>query len=297
MSLNTLVIPAAGLGTRMRALTRSQARAMNHTDLPKEMLGLGGKPAIQYALALGRDAGVSRAVVVLRQGKEIIGQYLRGESPHMFPEACEELAGIREAMALRFVFQSEPLGEGDAISLCRDLVGQEPFAVVYPDNVHLFRLNRDSALAALASAQASLGADTLALMAVGEHNKRALCHSGRVDLREHSQGLYHISNFLLKTKGSFSPRFPGELRTCGIYTALPHYFDYIEQTRSEMGRPGPGNELTDGKVRRTMLGHGVSFFGLALSGEVCDVGNSLGYERCRNLLLEGEYSHLRSFPG
>lgn len=276
-----LVVPAAGLGTRMRHVL---------PGVPKELLPIGGKPAIQHALAMGRDAGCLRAVVVLHPDKQTIARWLRDPKPDSLytQAAAQEMQELNQAMDIAMIRQPEPQGEADAIALCRNLVQDGVMAVAYPDNIHLpespggpgaLRALRQ-ALAGLGADPAGSGVDMIGLMDPGSANA-GVSDSGRVDLAPVPGSLPRIRDFLPKGEGPFVKRFPDELRTCGIYLALPHFFDFIEQARAAMGRPGPGNELTDGKVRRLMLRAGVTFYGAPLPGQVFDVGNPQGYALCR----------------
>jgi len=99
-----LVIPAAGLGTRMRHV---------HPGLPKELLPLAGKPAVQYAVEEGMDAGIRRIVLIVSRAKEIVRRYFEDEdfSRQLYPGARQDLVRIRERCELTFLYQKEPLGE------------------------------------------------------------------------------------------------------------------------------------------------------------------------------------------
>ena len=136
---------------------------------------------------------------------------------------------------------------------------------------------------------ARTGLDATALMAVDEHAAPTLSAS-RVDLTPRPDGLFAVERFHPKQPGVFTPRFAGELRTCGLYAALPHYLDFIEKAAAKYWSHDPRVELTDGKVRRLMLAEGVCFVGAPVSGTVLDAGTPAGYARCRDL-FEGRQRH------
>jgi UTP--glucose-1-phosphate uridylyltransferase len=259
------IIPAAGMGTRMCDMTGGG---------PKELLPVANEPAIAHALRESALAGIFDAAVILRPGKEQVRRTIlawRGSCPTEAPE---------KKLRLHFFLQQTQLGECDAIALARELAGNSPVAVIYPDNIS----RPPGALRDLGRVFRRRPCDLVALMRVTEENNTALSCSGRVDLakaQEAPDGHRRIKNFLPKAPGPFRLSRPEELRTCGIYIALPHYFDFIERTRMRLK---PGQELTDGKVRRTMLRAGAPLYGWPLAGEVHDVGIPEGYARALRLI-------------
>ncbi len=272
MTVDYLIIPAAGLGTRMKAAARGK---------PKEMLDVGGRPAIQRAVYQGLLSGVTHAVIVIRRGKEIIRDYFEDAdvARALFPEASAELARIRRQMTLHFRFQERPRGECDAIYTARDILENSPFAVMYPDNIPL---PEDGGLPALVNAFSEKPSDVTALMEPGPDMLSGVSNSGRVDISPVDSGLRRIRKFLPKGPGSFRQRFPGELRTCGMYVTLPHYLDYIGKMRRDLFYESKhaAGELTDGAVRRKMLADGIFFYGKRLDCRVFDIGNPEGYTLC-----------------
>lgn len=241
-----LVIPAAGLGTRMRSVA---------AHLPKELLPVGTKPAIQYALEEGIDAGIEHFVVVISRKKEVLK---------------ERFSGYAESIT--FVYQNAPRGESDAIGLAEPVVGDHPVAVIYPDNLYL---PAPGALRPLVNAFKQQGTDLVALSAVGEADAPGVGNAGRVDVTRQGDGLYRILRFLPKGPGRFKPRFEQELRTCGIMVCGPHLFEAIRRTRGTVTE----GEFTDEPVRRLLLKER-GLLGLKLPGQVFDIGNPEGYARC-----------------
>lgn len=279
LAVRRAVIPAAGLGSRMRAATPLR---------PKELLPVAGRPLLLYALEEVLAAGCVEAVVVIRKGKEDLRRlledpaYLRRD----FPAAAQDLARLLSRLRVSFAYQDLPRGECDAIHAARDHLGAEPFAVAYPDNLP----RPPGALAAACATLARTGRDAVALMAVDEDNAPALSASGRVDLSPREDGLFFVRRFLPKQSGPFTPRFPGEMRTCGLYAALPHYLEFIAAAADRFWSQDPQVELTDGKVRRLMLAQGVEFLGARVAGTVYDAGTPKGYARCR-AEIEGRRPH------
>lgn len=113
-TVRTAVIPAAGMGTRMRPATDT---------VPKELLPVGRRPAIEWVLDEARDAGIERIVVVSSRDKPAIREHLEGHSDRF--------------VAIDVVFQDSAHGLGDAVRVGAKAVGDEPFAVLLPDEILL----------------------------------------------------------------------------------------------------------------------------------------------------------------
>jgi UTP--glucose-1-phosphate uridylyltransferase len=122
------VIPAAGLGTRLLPLTKS---------IPKELLPVGERPAIQWVLRELREAFITRIVVVESSRKPALHDFLthKGGTDSRSSERQKELDQLLQSLQISFVEQPEPCGLKDAVWQCRSVVGSEPFALVMPDNV------------------------------------------------------------------------------------------------------------------------------------------------------------------
>ena len=130
-AIRKAVIPAAGLGTRFLPATRGA---------PKELLPILDQPMLQYVVAEAAAAGIGEVIVVISPGKEGIAEYFRPQ-----PELEARLAGNPALLArarsgaylaeVSFVVQKQPLGLGHAVLTARDAVGEEPFAVILPDDI------------------------------------------------------------------------------------------------------------------------------------------------------------------
>ncbi len=264
MALSTpthLVLPAAGFGTRMKSVD---------PNLPKELLPLGGTTVIGRAVLEAEAAGIREIVVVLRQGKEALREYLQGlDTPCSFT----------------FAFQAEQLGECDAIACAREIVGDNNFAVLYPDNVAadgpgaLKQLLEGWQLAARVGWAEPLS-DMIAISRTREDHLETLGNAGRVNLERLDDGTYSLLDFLPKEPGHFIQRYPHEWRANGLYVTGPHFFDMVDQVRKE----GYAGELTDGKVRRAILASGRIIHGCPVDLEMLDAGNPAGYKLLKEYL-------------
>lgn len=250
MASHVLIIPAAGLGTRMRSV---------NPQLPKELLPLGGKPAIQYAIEEGIDTGAEKIIVIISPQKKILRQWLSKLPTH-----------------IDYVYQQKPRGEADAIALAESLAQGHDLGIIYPDNLYL---PAPGGLKRLLAAYAKTGVDVLALTPVSRFNSALVGNSGRVDLRRQCVDRYRILRFHPKATGYFRPRFDVELRTCGLMVTGPHLFNSIRRAR-EYWRQG---EFTDEPVRRLLLQER-GLLGVRLPGMVHDIGNPRGYAYCSKQL-------------
>ncbi|MEW6584268.1 MAG: sugar phosphate nucleotidyltransferase [Nitrospirota bacterium] len=252
-----LIIPAAGLGKRMRDV---------HPGMSKEMLPIGDKPAIAYAVEEGLSAGISDIVIILSRRKEDVRRYLEDS----FKSAYDPLP------TFDFLYQKEPRGEADAISLAKEFVGDHAAAIVYPDNIYF---PPPGALKILKQVFLDRKTDVVALMEVNASNAEGLGNSGKVDLEPLGDGLFRIKKFHPKGSGSYPLTSVRELRTCGISISGPHLLDYIEKAREVTG----DEEFIDLHFREIMIGER-ELLGCLLPGTVFDIGNPKGYEQCLKYL-------------
>ncbi len=130
--IRTVVIPAAGRGTRFLPATKV---------IPKEMMPISGRPIIQFAVEEAAASGLETAVLVLRSGKEVIADHFQpdvsseGTITHSgrAEDAATILRHLSRLIDVRTVFQQAPLGLADAIRTTRPLIRDEAFAVILPD--------------------------------------------------------------------------------------------------------------------------------------------------------------------
>src|ERR1700720_327258 len=167
MKIRKAVFPVAGLGTRVLPATKA---------MPKEMLTIVDKPLIQYVVDEAREAGIEHFIFVTGRNKGVIEDHF----DRMFElDATLEARGKKaeieilardqpEAGAMSFTRQQAPLGLGHAVWGARDIVGDEPFAVVLPDELVL---NTPGCLAQMIEAAGKLGdkANLIAVEAVPDH--------------------------------------------------------------------------------------------------------------------------------
>jgi UTP--glucose-1-phosphate uridylyltransferase len=259
--LTKAVLPVAGLGTRFLPATKAMA---------KEMLPVVDKPLIQYAVEEARAAGIEQFCLITGRGKTALVEY--------FDVAYELEATLRQRgkdAELRMlhanqispgnlvtVRQQEPLGLGHAIWCARAFIGDDPFAILLPDDLILSDV---PCTKQLADAYYETGGSVVAVAEVPhEHtNRYGILKVGADDGR-----LVEVTGLVEKPKPDEAP---SNLSIIGRYVLLP---DVIEQlARLERGS---GNEvqLTDGMAR--MIGHS-PFHGLRYEGRRFDCGDKAGF--------------------
>ncbi|MCG6945452.1 MAG: 2-C-methyl-D-erythritol 4-phosphate cytidylyltransferase [Deltaproteobacteria bacterium] len=258
------IIPAAGLGTRVRTIAG---------DLPKELLTVAAKPLIVHAIEGLAASGIRQIGIVLSPAKESIRQFLLGEPPEFLaPQLDAHLRVLLRACTFSFFVQPSPLGVADAVSLCRDFVDDEPFALVMPDNILLDSLPVVSQMIPFFSREPRDMVGALRLKA--EQASRF----GNVGLLEteafsaESKRLLSVSSFSDKVSDPLHiPAGDSVLKNFGGGIFLPHFFDYIEKLR-----PHIEGELDDVPVVQAIMQE-KGLLAVALEGNGFDVGNSAGY--------------------
>jgi UTP--glucose-1-phosphate uridylyltransferase len=254
------VFPAAGLGTRFLPATKAS---------PKEMLPLVDKPLIQYVVEEAVASGIESVIIVTGRGKSAIEDHfdISFELEHLLAERgkkkeLEQMRAISEMARISYVRQREALGLGHAILQARDLVGQEPFAVMLSDDIVDAEV---PALKQMLDVYEKYDAPVLGTMQVeGE----AISRFGVVDAEEVSEGVYRIKDMVEK------PRFaeaPSDLAIIGRYILTPDIFEEIERTR-----PGAGGEIQITDAMRALLKKR-PFYGVRFQGTRHDAGDKLGF--------------------
>ena len=256
------VFPAAGLGTRFLPATKAQ---------PKEMLPLVDKPIIQYGVEEALDSGVNNIILVTGRGKNAIEDHFdvsveletfleaRGKK-----ELLAEIRKISNLINVSYVRQGEPLGLGHAVLVTRDLVGQEPFAVILGDDVIDAR---PPALRQMIDVFEELDGPVLAIEAVPEENVSAY---GIIDAEEIRPGVYRIRDMVEKPPRAEAP---SNLAIIGRYVLTPDIFPALEETAREKDRTGE-IQLTNG-LRKLLKER--SIYGCRIDGVRHDTGNKLGF--------------------
>jgi len=259
--LRKAVFPVAGLGTRFLPATKATA---------KEMLPVVDKPLIQYAVEEARAAGIEQFCMVTGRGKTALVEHfdvafemeatLRERNKK---DALELLASTKsDPGSIVTVRQQEPLGLGHAIWCARAFIGDDPFAIILPDDLVL--ADRPC-LAQLADAYYETGGNVVAVTEVPREqtNRYGILKIGRDDGR-----LVEVTGLVEKPAPKDAP---SNLSIIGRYILMPEVIKYLS-----MMERGAGNEvqLTDGMAR--MIGE-QPFHGLRYEGRRFDCGDKIGF--------------------
>jgi len=258
------IIPAAGLGTRVRGITG---------DVPKELLTVAAKPLIIHAIEGLAASGVREIAVVISSAKESIRRFLQGNPPEFLaPQLDAHLKTFFEACAFSFFVQPQPNGLADAVSLCREFVGREPFALIMPDNILLHGHPVMTQIIPFFSREGGdiLGAITIEMGEAFRFGNVGILETETIPGK--SIRFKKVSHFSDK-KGEPMTIPPGEkvLKNFGGSIFLPHFFDYIEECR-----PRAQGELDDVPVIQAIL-RDKGLHVVVLEGDGFDVGNPAGY--------------------
>ncbi|MGB3864836.1 MAG: UTP--glucose-1-phosphate uridylyltransferase [Xanthobacteraceae bacterium] len=265
MKIRKAVFPVAGLGTRVLPATKA---------MPKEMLTIVDRPLIQYVVDEAREAGIEHFIFVTGRNKGVIEDHfdkmfeLDATLAARGKKAEQELLAQFQpvAGAMSFTRQQAPLGLGHAVWCARDIVGDEPFAVVLPDELVL---NTPGVLKQMIVAAGALGdkANLIAVEAVPED----MTHNyGVVGVGERLGKVFAVNGMVEKPpKGTA----PSNLSITGRYILQPEIFRILETQEK-----GAGGEiqLTDGMKT---LAETQKFYGLEFEGERHDCGSRAGFLR------------------
>jgi UTP--glucose-1-phosphate uridylyltransferase len=256
------VFPAAGLGTRFLPATKAQ---------PKEMLPLVDKPIIQYGVEEAVASGVDNIILVTGRGKNAIEDHFDvSVELETFLEARgkkDQLAEIRKISNLinfSYVRQGEPLGLGHAVLVTRNLVGDEPFAVILGDDVI------DAEPPALAQMIDVFNEVQGPVLAVERVPREEVSAYGVIDAELVRPGVYRIRDLVEKPPRDEAP---SDLAIIGRYILTPDIFAALDETATD--RTGE-IQLTNG-LRRLLKDRPI--YGCEVDGVRHDTGNKLGFLR------------------
>jgi UTP--glucose-1-phosphate uridylyltransferase len=259
--VRTAVVPAGGLGTRFLPFSRTVA---------KELLPLVDTPVIDYVVSECAASGIERVVVVRAPGKESLEAYFRSSArvaARLRDEGrTAELAALErpERLAeMRFVVQQEPRGNGHAVLVARDEVGQEPFAMVWGDDIVVAD---PPAVAQLIAARERLGGGSVACVirvTSEEASRYGVVAGERVDER-----VVRVSSIVEKPAPADAP---SDLAVVHGYVLEPEIFDTLAELE-----PGKGGEiwLTDAV---SALAQQSVVWAVELEGRRYDAGERSGY--------------------
>jgi UTP--glucose-1-phosphate uridylyltransferase len=260
MKVRKAVITAAGWGTRFLPITRSQ---------PKEMLPLVDRPLIQYSVEEAIKSGIEQVIMVTAMGKRAIEDYFdRSLELEYYLEQKGEIELLRRMRELSslvdiyYVRQKEQLGLGHAILMVKDIVGDEPFAVMLPDDI----IDSDvPGLKQMMEVYDKYGAGVVAVERVSDEDTGKY---GIIEPERVAKGVYQVLSLVEKPEPS---QAPSRLGIVGRYILTPLIFDILKFTP-----PGKGNEVQLTDALQLLLKR-QKLYACELEGVRYDAGTPLGW--------------------
>ncbi len=254
------IFPAAGLGTRFLPATKAS---------PKEMLPLVDKPMIQYVVEEAVASGIEHIIMVTGRGKRAIEDhfdknvelefYLEAKGKTRTLHDMEEISNMVDFVYVR---QKEPLGLGHAVLCARDLIGDEPFAVLLGDDI----IDSDTpALKQMLQVYERYHSSILALQEVPEEQIHLY---GVIEGKKEDDGIYKVNRMVEKPpKGEA----PSNLAIIGRYILSPRIFEFLEK-----GERGAGGEIQLTNALQ-MLADEETVYGFTFEGKRYDGGSKIGF--------------------
>ncbi|MGP1396465.1 MAG: UTP--glucose-1-phosphate uridylyltransferase GalU [Inquilinaceae bacterium] len=255
------VFPVAGLGTRFLPATKA---------IPKEMLPVVDRPVLQYAVDEARAAGIEEFIFVSSRGKTVLEDHFdrhfelydllekRGKTDALAEAQSSDLP----VAAVTVVRQPEPQGLGHAVWCARHVVGDEPFAVLLPDDVFM---SDPPVLKQMVDAYNDVGGSVVGVVDVPrEHTVRY----GILDVESDDGRMASVRGMVEKPKPEDAP---STLSIVGRYILQPQVFDFLDR-----GVKGAGNEIQLTDAMASLIGV-QPFHGLRYGGQRFDCGDKAGF--------------------
>jgi UTP--glucose-1-phosphate uridylyltransferase len=254
------VFPVAGLGTRFLPATKV---------LPKEMLILGDKPLVQHAYEEARDAGIEEFVFVSSKSKNLLEDHFRVHTELAKVLERNNKRDLLDALQasnaaegkLHVTHQAQPLGLGHAIWCARDFIGDEPFAIILPDDVVM---SKTGCMSQMIEAYNQVGGNLVAVVDVPREDtsKYGILAVGR----EEGQ----LSEVLGLVEKPAPDKAPSTLSIIGRYILQPEIFGYLSNFEK-----GAGGEIQLTDAMTWLIGT-QPFHGFRYEGRRFDCGNYMG---------------------
>ncbi|MFL5220447.1 MAG: UTP--glucose-1-phosphate uridylyltransferase GalU [Microvirga sp.] len=262
MKIRKAVFPVAGLGTRVLPATKA---------MPKEMLTIVDKPLIQYVVDEAREAGIEHFVFVTGRNKGVIEDHFDRqfelEEVLAARGKTNELEGLNDDLpgpgTTSFTRQQEPVGLGHAVWCARELVGNEPFALLLPDV--LVQTKGKGCLAQMLDVYAKHGGNIIAVDPVPDDQVK---NYGVVSIGDGDGHVFPINGMVEKPKPGTEP---SNLTILGRYILQPEIFDLL--SGQERGAGGE-IQITDAMIK---LSETQAFHAARFDGAIYDCGSKLGF--------------------
>lgn len=257
--LRKAVFPVAGLGTRILPATKA---------IPKEMLTIVDKPLIQYAVEEALEAGIEHFIFITARGKSALEDHFDiafelEATLHARGKSKAPLAKTRlQPGSISYVRQQEPLGLGHAIWCARELIGNEPFAVLLPDDL---MVGSPSCLAQMAEVHAEHGGNIICTQRIPREE------SGRYGIVIPEENLGNVTRIGGMVEKPAPADAPSDMAIVGRYILEP---DILSLLATQERGAGGEIQLTDALARAAAKG---TSFGFNFEGRRYDCGDATGF--------------------
>ena len=256
------IIPLAGLGTRLLPLT---------SVLPKELLPINGKPALEYILDECINAGIKEIILILSKRKKVIKKYFYNDS--FFKEMIkkkrnnkrlkfEYLKIKKYKKMIKFVYQNSPLGTGDAILRCKNFIKSKYFLILLPDDLIISK-NCSRAIIKLHKQYKS------SIIASKKVKKRDVSRWGIFDIKKINRKNFFIKDIVEKPSVKTAP---SRHAVIGRYILPSKIFKILQSQK-----PGKNGEIHITDAIRLLIHKKNKFIGHDFAGKYLDCGTLEGY--------------------
>lgn len=282
-SINKVIIPLGGLGTRFLPLSKV---------VSKEMWPLVGRPMVEYIVEEAKNSGANHINFVVKPGRNMMAEYFR-RTPSLEKliqdkkqdKKKEKLLGelrqpnvLVQDIKLSFAVQDSPLGDGHAILQAKRFAGKEPCGVLFTDDIVI---SKTPCLAQLAKVFKTCQRPVLALKKVSQDR---IGKYGVVETERIAAKLYKIKKIVEKPDPQLAP---SDLAIVGKYIITHEVFEYLSKTKS-----GLSGEILLADALNQMIADGKAIYGYEFEGEWLECGDKEGWMRA-NLRLALEYPEYR----
>ncbi|MGR3616901.1 MAG: UTP--glucose-1-phosphate uridylyltransferase GalU [Paracoccaceae bacterium] len=256
------IFPVAGMGTRFLPATKS---------VPKEIMTLVDRPLVQYAIDEARAAGIKEFIFVTSRGKSALEDYF-DHSPHLEQELRKkdktELLDLLKSTnmdsgAIAYIRQHKPLGLGHAVWCARRLIGNEPFAVMLPDDVIAAE---KPCLQQMVEAYEETGGNMVAAMEVPPEQAGSY---GVLDVKEDLGSMVSVKGMVEKPKANEAP---SNLAVIGRYILNPSILGNLNRIKT-----GSGGEIQLTDAIAADIGSDNEVYGYRFRGQRFDCGSKAGF--------------------
>ncbi|MEA3304693.1 MAG: UTP--glucose-1-phosphate uridylyltransferase GalU [Patescibacteria group bacterium] len=260
MKIRKCIIPAAGMGTRFLPATKAQ---------PKEMLSIVDKPVIQYLVEEAVAAGIEDIIIVTSQTKRAIEDHFDSNFELEYrleqkgkDKALATVKDISQMANIAYVRQTSPRGDGDALLRARSFIGDEPFLVLFGDD-----LIRGDVPASTQLIQ-EFSKRNAPIIGIEKVQDEQVSSYGILEAGS-SHGLVHEAKNILEKPSA--DQTDSRLGIIGKYVLTSDVFDYLEKLN-----PGGDGEIRLADAFSDMLSE-KTLYGLQLQGQRYDTGDKLGF--------------------